>query len=176
MEGLRDHFNEVLQNMVKKQAMQRVASHYLTGLFDMIDTAIGQNGIVTPEEMEALRAKFEEIAPQFNAALQAIFESLGIFGDQAEGELSGLQKGIQGVTEETAEILAAYLNSIRYYVVDNNNKLTQVANILQDNTGMANPMLAELRSIAQRADDIYNFLFQRRENGTDSMRVFVVNA
>lgn len=175
LEGLKEHFEEVLQNLVKKQAMQRIASNYLNNLFGMIDSAIGDEGIVTPEEINDIREEFDRIAPLMNQAFQAIFNSLGLFGDQAESELSGLQKGIQGVTEETAEILAAYLNSIRYYIIDTNTKLGELVAVMQDTTGAFNPMLNELRNIKQRADDIYNFLFTRRENGTDSLRVYIVN-
>lgn len=176
LEAMKDHFNEFLQNLVKKQAMQRVASRYLSGLFDMIDAAIGDEGIVSIEEMDKIKEEFDRIAPQFSSAMQAIFESLGIFGDQASGELTGLQKGIQGVTEDTAEIIAAYLNAMRLIVIENGSKVSQLINIIQDTSGLYNPMLVELRNIKNRADDIYYFLNQRRENGTDSLRVYVVNA
>ena len=175
IDGLKEHFNEILENMVKKQAMQRVAQRFLEPLFKSIDAAIGENGVVTPEEIDAIRSQFDALAPQLSAALEAIFTSLGLFGDQANGELSGLQKGIQGVTEETAEIIAAYLNSLRYYIIDTNTKLTQLLSIAQDSTGTYNPMLAELRNIKQRVDDIYNLLYLWRETGgTPSLRVTVV--
>ena len=99
-----------------------------------------------------------------------------VFAISLPNAIDGLQKGIQGVTEQTAEIIAAYMNAIRYYVIDNNTKLGQIVGIVQDNTGAANPMLAELRSLRQRADDIHYLLNGWREtNGIDSMRVTIVN-
>lgn len=176
LEALQETFDEYLKNLVKKQAMERVAKHYLEDIFDMINDAIGDDGLVSIADMDKIREKFDSIAPQFSSAMQAIFESLGIFGDQASGELTGLQKGIQGVTEDTAEIIAAYLNAMRLIVIENGSKVSQLINIIQDTSGLYNPMLVELRNIKNRADDIYYFLNQRRENGTDSLRVYVVNA
>jgi DNA repair exonuclease SbcCD ATPase subunit len=176
LEALQETFDEYLKNLVKKQALERVAKHYLEDIFDMINDAIGDDGLVSIADMDKIREKFDSIAPQFSSAMQAIFESLGIFGDQASGELTGLQKGIQGVTEDTAEIIAAYLNAMRLIVIENGSKLSQIINIIQDTSGLYNPMLVELRNIKNRADDIYYFLNQRRENGTDSLRVYVVNA
>lgn len=174
LEALRDNFDKILQNFVKKQAMLRIAGAILEPLFKQIETA-ASDGVLDPTEMQNIMAMAEEKFPQLNEMLKTFFESMGMFGENAEGELSGLQKGIQGVTEETAEIIAAYLNSLRFYVIDTNTKVGQLVNALQDNTGVANPMLQELRNIASRADDIYSFLFQRRETGSDSLRVYVVN-
>lgn len=175
LEGLRDNFNEILENMVKRQAVMRLTDAILDPLFKEIDTAAG-DGTITNAEMDAINSLAESTFPTLNEKLKAFFQSLGMFGEQAEGELDGLQKGIQGVTEQTAEIIAAYMNAIRYYVIDNNTKLGQIVGIVQDNTGAANPMLAELRSLRQRADDIHYLLNGWREtNGIDSMRVTIVN-
>ena len=174
MEGLTEHFNEVLQNLVKKQAMQRIASRYLSCLFTMIDDAIGAEGIVTQEEMNKIKEEFDRIAPLMNEALEAIFGSLGMLGGQ-NGELDGLQKGIQGVTEDTAEIIAAYLNSIRYYIVDTNTKMGQLLSLLSDTTGIDNPMLNELRNLKLKTEEIRDFLYQRQEIGDNSLRVYVTN-
>jgi hypothetical protein len=62
------------------------------------------------------------------------------------GELSGLQRGIQGVSESTAQIIEAYLNSVRFYVADSNSKLTMIANQIIGSDETTNPMLSELRS------------------------------
>lgn len=175
LSGLQDHFNEVIENLVKRQALQRLSKTLMSGLFEMIDNA-AKNGVVTQSELDEINQFAEQQLPSWNEALKNFAQSLGFLGDQAEGELDGLQKGIQGVTEQTAEIIAAYMNAIRYYVIDNNTKLGQIVGIVQDNTGAANPMLAELRSLRQRADDIHYLLNGWREtNGIDSMRVTIVN-
>lgn len=173
MGALGEHFDELIENMVKKQAVLKVTERFLAPLYGMIDNML-EDGNLTTSEVDALRDKLAQVAPELNAALESIFGSLGLIGDNAESDLTGLQRGIQGVTEQTAEIIAAYMNSLRFYSIDSNTQIRRIASIISDNTGQANPMLAELRNIANRADDIYNFLYQRRENGTDSIRVTVV--
>lgn len=174
LSGLQDHFNEVIENLVKRQAMQRLSKTLMQDLFEMIDNA-AKNGVVTQSELDEINKFAEQQLPSWNKALKNFAQSLGFLGDQAEGELDGIQKGIQGVTEQTAEIIAAYMNTIRYYVIDNNTKLGQIISALQDSTGTFNPMVAELRNIRQQAEDIRNLLFSWRETGgVPSMRVTIV--
>lgn len=172
--GLQDNFNEMLLNIVKKQAILRVTERFLEPLFRQIDEYL-EDGSITTYEMDALRAAAESTFPELNEWLKTFFESFGNLGEAAENDLTGLQKGIQGVTEETAEIIAAYMNAIRFYSIDSNTQLRSIAAVITDNSGQLNPMLVELRNIAHRTDDIYSFLYQRRENGTDSIRVSIVS-
>lgn len=73
------------------------------------------------------------------------------------GGLSALQKGIQGVTEETAQVIEALLNSMRFYVADSNAKLTQLLNNMMEGE-TESPMLAELRAQTKWMRDIYNLI------------------
>ena len=59
--------------------------------------------------------------------------------------LSGLQRGRQGITETQADEIAAYLNTLRFLVSNSVDLLTSFYNIFSNDT-MANPMLAELRT------------------------------
>ena len=56
------------------------------------------------------------------------------------GSLSALQKGIQGVTEETAQVIEALLNSMRFYVADSNSELKNQTRILGDIYSLLNGM------------------------------------
>ncbi len=86
---------------------------------------------------------------------------------QEGGELSGLQRGIQGVTEETAQIIEAYLNSIRFFVAEQTTYLSQIA-ASYTNTEMENPMVSQLRIIAQQTTAI-NTLLQSLVRGGHSL-------
>ena len=67
--------------------------------------------------------------------------------ESTDGEsLSGLQKGIQGVTESTAEIIEAYLNSVRFFVSDTNQKLTELLERFATNDGTRSPILEQLKA------------------------------
>ena len=60
-------------------------------------------------------------------------------------DMSGLQRGIQGITETQADEIGAYLNTLRFLVSNSVDLLTSFYNIFSNDT-MANPMLAELRT------------------------------
>ena len=178
LEGLQEHFDEFMENIVKKQALIRIANQFLEPIFKKIDTYLNNGtaqGNMSLQEYNEILDMAQEKLPMLSEMLKQFAYSFGLFGDQAEGTLTGLQKGIQGVTEQTAEIIAAYMNSIRYYVIDTNTKLGQIISALQDSTGTFNPMVAELQNIRQQTEDIKTLLYGWREtSGTPSMRVTIV--
>ena len=47
-------------------------------------------------------------------------------GGGAVDSLTGLQQGIEGITEATAEVIEGYLNSIRYFIAEDNAILIQI--------------------------------------------------
>lgn len=65
---------------------------------------------------------------------------------KGDDELSSLQRGIQGLSETTGQALEALLSSIRFYVADENEKLTTLVNSIMSTDSSANPMLAELQA------------------------------
>ena len=69
-----------------------------------------------------------------NDALGALFgnlQSLGIVDNNAKNaELSALQQGIQGITEDTASALEAYMNGVSQQVYYQSDILTQIRDIL----------------------------------------------
>ena len=57
---------------------------------------------------------------------------------------STLNKGIQGVTEETANVIEAYLNSMRYFVADTNMVINNFFAAFTSLDPLQNPMYSEL--------------------------------
>lgn len=90
--------------------------------------AIGELPQLTESSVGALRDSLNAIGVSFEPIAEQI---AGIFGGQGGG-LSELQKGIQGITEDTAQIIEAYLNSIRGYVSEQVTHTKNIYNILYD--------------------------------------------
>lgn len=117
MDGFKEKFDEMMKTMIVKQAAMRVMSKILQPLFDQIDKAIGEGGELNPQEVQNIVGKFPGIIDQMdesmNAIIKPLLEAAGLgFGSAAEkGE--GLSEGIKGITEDTAQLLASYLNAIR---------------------------------------------------------------
>ena len=88
-------------------------------------------------------------------AAQKLQEGIGEyynFGELAEGQaLSNLQQGIQGITEDTASALEAYMNSVSQQVYLHSDLLTQIRDAvvgfdLDVQLGVQSQMLLQLQN------------------------------
>ena len=143
LSGLQDNFDEFVKNLFKKQATMRIASKMLEPLLKMIDEMVGEDGTVMRGQLDAVRERAAQIFPELNEALKSLWEELGI-GSDATDTLSGLQQGIQGITEATAEVIEGYLNSIRFFIAEDNMMLRQIRDAVQ--SGAGNAMYMELHT------------------------------
>lgn len=158
LEGLKEQWDEYFDNIIKKQILMRAGEKYIQPLLDEVDKAVGESGEITSSEMEKLRRMAEETSVGLNEVLTNLAENLGGFGTSASGELEGLSKGIQGITETTAQALEAILNSMRLYVIDNNKQLTEIAERVLNFENPQNPILAELKQQTEYIEEIRTFL------------------
>lgn len=164
LSGLKEEFNDFMKNIVKKQAYMKIADHWINTFGDMINASFDQYGQVNYEKLQQAMQWFtEEAMPQMDTALEdmsAFWERFGINWTGTTSNLSGLAAGIQGVTEETAQILEALLNSMRFYVADTNEQLKSILNTM-NGANDENPFLKELKnqtkylaSIDKRLDSV----------------------
>lgn len=181
LDALEGKFNEFLENTIKKQIVMRGANNILKGLYENYDAMFSEDSaggaILTPEEADAIRKLWEQSKQQLNDYLLNISKSLGLGTGEADGELSGLQAGIQGITESQAEIISAYLNSLRFFVSDNNSVMKQLRDYVIGTDDTANPMLAQLRIIAQQTSAMRTLLDSVTQSGHpkghSGIRVFI---
>lgn len=162
--GLKEEFNDFMKNIVKKQAYMKIADHWINKFGDMINASFDSYGQVNYDRLQQAMQWFTEVAmPQMDTALEdmsAFWERIGINWTGTTSNLSGLAAGIQGVTEETAQILEALLNSMRFYVADTNEQLKSILNTM-NGANDENPFLKELKnqtkylaSIDKRLDSV----------------------
>lgn len=124
LSGLEENFEEMFMNLANNQAAMQITGAFVeqwkSALGDYIND---EDTRLDPEEAAEWAARVKESFPELNAALEAFLGTIsdGLGGES--GSLSELQKGIQGVTEETAQVLEALLNSMRLYVADTNNEI-----------------------------------------------------
>lgn len=147
LSGLADNFEDFWQNIAIKQAVMGGASKIMQPFLDAVNKALENDFKLDDSEManiDQLSAKAKE---DMNAFLEQWYDRWGDFMAQGEqSELSGLQRGIQSVSESTAQIIEAYMASVRFYVADSNSKLAMIANQIVGSDETTNPMLSELRS------------------------------
>jgi len=161
LQGLQDHFDEFLQDWFTKQATMLIARKYLDTMFDQIDAAVNKNGRggveVAWDEIQDIMDTATSQFPAFSAELEEFFRRFGGFG---EGSLSGLAAGIQGMTEEQANILEAYWNSVRMYTASIDQNVAMIASALGvgGNSPSTNPQLQQLQLIAANTQATHQLL------------------
>ena len=170
LDALNEKWDEYIENIIRNQLRLRRLDNYLEPIFRMIDNMTSDN-VFTPKEAAMVQEQINKLMPELNEFWKAIADSFGISGGMADN-MTGLQKGISSITEETAQALEALLNSMRYFVSDSN---LQLRNILATLTAPApeNPFLLELKAQTEQLRTM-NSLWSRivkSENGSIALNV-----
>lgn len=168
LSGLEENFKSTMLEMVKQQAAMLISQAYVDRWKKQLEQYINPDDLeLSTDEAKKWVDAVSNSLPQLNDALTRYFEAMKQAGVDLSGggqnELSGLQLGIQSVTEETAQIIEAYLNSIRFFVAEQTTYLSQIASSF-GNTEMENPMVEQLRIIASQTTAI-NTLLQSLTRG-----------
>ena len=141
LDAIDEKMDEMIFNLIKKAATSKIVSTLLDPLYKAVDdyTKQGSEGgyDLTTNALKALAALGGELGIKINEALGAFYgnlESLNIITKDINGgeqELSALQAGIQGITEDTAGALEAYMNSVSQQSYLQSDLLTQIRDTVQ---------------------------------------------
>ena len=161
IDGLDEKFKELMQNIVVEQAVMTGASKILEPMLNSINKNLEDDFVLDSDELSEIEDLNEDARLRLDQFLKSLFGEGGVFSDyvntEANGELDGLQKGIQGITEETAQIIEGYLNSIRFFVSEKYNLLSNFVSSFT-NTEMENPIISQLKIIAVQTTSINTLL------------------
>lgn len=179
LSGLESNFKETMLEMVKQQAAMLISQAYVDRWKKQLEQYINPSDLeLSTDEARKWVNAVSTSLPQLNDALEKYFTAMQQAGVDisGSGELSGLQRGIQEIQESTAQEIAAYLNSIRFFVAEQNTYLSQIASSFS-NTEIENPMVSQLKIIASQTTAI-NELLNSLTSGGHSMggrgfRVFI---
>lgn len=132
---------------------------FLEDFDKMFDTDSIGGSSAHEDEIDKIKNAWDTMSPELSEFIRSLVESFGVASDltNKSGELSGLQRGIQGVTEETAHIIEGYLNSIRFFVAEKYRVLSEFVSSFS-NPEMENPLVAQLRIIATQTSNIHDLL------------------
>lgn len=135
LDAMNEKMDEMIYNLIKKAMTSKIVEKWLKSLYDDLDEMTSEDsegGVdLTTNELAQLAQKAGTVAEKINTDLEKFYgnlESLDIVSKaQAESkELSALQQGIQGITEETAGALEAYMNGVSKQVYLQSDILTQI--------------------------------------------------
>jgi chromosome segregation ATPase len=176
LKGLKENFKETFKDIMLQQAVMTGAGAIMKPLFDEINTALENDFVVDDTEYKNINKIADDQLGALDSFLTSFYEKYpDVF--EAASELSGLQAGIEGITEQQAEVISAYLNSIRFFVhsIDENtkllaeqgltssnmvNKLAQATNEFTSSSSQQdeNPMLSQLQMLVEQTKAINDLL------------------
>lgn len=172
MEALNEKFDDMIDNMIAKSVASYLVSKRLQKIFDEVDKMSDEKSEggaeITMNELKRLKNLIgdKSIAEQINDDLANLYGALGIaFGVNSEQEknLSALQQGIQGVTEDTAGAIEAYMNIVAQRVFEQNLYLQEIRDHLNNfdldvQLGTLSQMLLQLQQSYQVQQNIESIL------------------
>lgn len=134
LDAINEKMDDMIFNLIKKAATSKIVGTILKPLYDAVDyysSSESEGGVeFTTNEMKALADLSKQLGVDINTALGAFYgnlENLDVISkDIKSSELSALQQGIQGITEDTASALEAYMNSVSQQVYLHSDLLTQI--------------------------------------------------
>lgn len=162
LSGLDEQFDEFFNNMVKKQLLNRGMKEVLENFYSQFDGMFGaddESGAeATEAELKALKSTWDDIRIKADNVLHSITDVMGVSDDiRNKGGLGTLQKGIQGITEDQADVVAAFLNSLRFMVGEQNSYMQNIDTKCGD-IDAPNTILGQLRLIADNTASIHKLL------------------
>lgn len=160
MSGLKDTFKEMLLDMIKQQAAMNVMGKYVEQYKDWLNDYVNEyDTVFTKDEAEEYAARVQDTFGAVDEKLEGYLGAMEEFVGQFDtGELSGLQKGIQGITEDQAEVLASYWNSCRFLIANIDMTLTNVASKAFGDSNGSNSILGELKRQTEILNNISKML------------------
>lgn len=170
--GLKDNFKDFFADIIKQQLSLRYVNKFIDKWMKDLDKYINveKNDLtLTTDEAMTLANKWSEDLTGMNNGLESlagVFKSMfGAISDNVE--VDGLQKGIQGITEDQADVLTAYWNAVRFDIADIKDRFEGFYNKWTSKAEGDNPMYDALIGIKQILDSV-------RSTKGDAIRVEMV--
>lgn len=191
IEALTDKWDEYFDNLITKQLMMRATTKYIQPLLKAVDAALEETSdggtALTKSETEYIQKLREASLAGFNEYASELMDALNI-KPRGSVELSGLQEGIEGVTEATAQALESILNSMRYYLATQQadvrtirdtliSRLGSVSGAVQGTTGESSQMITILQEqtgyLKTLANNFDKVIKPNHSKGGSGIKVFL---
>lgn len=177
-EKVKDMVRDVTKNIVSQKIMEKALEkplEWLTGILD-------EKGKLDETDMDDFADKLYQVGENVVPQLTGIFDALKNKGlDLRENGSSSTTNSIKGITEETADLLASYLNAVRLDVSvirEMQGKfLPEMSEIVKSQLTQLNLIARNTLRNADAAERIekifieYNDNFNRVINGTKSLKM-----
>lgn len=130
-------------------AVAKLREKYLKEL-EQAEKNLDNSNFLNPSDADFMRDWGKDMTETLKTLFPDMMDKWGIqFGEAAESGLSGLQKGIQNISESTANEILSYLNSLIGQVFQQTTLQQQMVNLMQLNAGTNSQVLLTLRESFQ---------------------------
>ena len=180
-EKVKDMVKDVTKNIISQKIMEKALNEPLKYLTSTLD----KKGKLDETDMDELANQLYKVGDEVVPQLTGVFEALRKRGwdFRENGSSSSTKNSIKSITEDTADIIASYLNSIRLYCAEDNTNLKQLAELtksaLPEISVIAKSQLTAMNQLVTLAEhrneklgDMYNWMRSiTAETGTKSIRL-----
>lgn len=179
MDGLEKNFQEMLESMLKRQASMLITGTYIDQWKKELEKYINADDLeLTAGEAKNWVDAVTSSLPGLNQALEEYFKAMQQAGFDLTGEgegdtLTGLQRGIQSLSEPTGQALEALCESIRLFTSDSNAVLHNIYNFLLAPPAES-PLMQEMRVQTTHLASIDSLLGSVIKNSSGKGRIMRV--
>lgn len=163
VEAYRNKVKDMVKDVTKNIVSQKIMEAALSKPLDYLTNILKDKGKLDETDMDKLADQLykagDEVVPQITGIFEALKNRGWDFRDN--GSSSSTKNSIQSITEETADIIASYLNSIRLDVSVNREYIKIISDYLKN--------IPEMNAIAQSQLDAMNQLVSLAEYRNDRL-------
>ncbi len=135
------------------------------------------------EDISSLIQQLAELKPELAEQLKQLLGQWYTFGSDSDSSLSALQQGIQGITEDTAGALEAYMNGVSQQVYLQSEYLRQIVEFLSTSNGeledvkvaTLSQMLLQLQNCYQIMQSMHNMMDNWQVASGNGIRVELIS-
>lgn len=134
--ALKQKFGEMIEDMIIKTIAAQVIQKHLKGVFDYVGEMIGDDGIVSTDEVDTLTQMALEASQKVNQSMSALapfFTSIGNAFNTSLSTMGGLKEGISGASEQSISILAGYWLSHLNVTTAMAGEVSMIRHIIENN-------------------------------------------
>ena len=135
LDAIKAKMEDMVFGLVKRAMTSKIVASLLQPMYDELDRMTSKNSkggvALTTDEIRQLAQQAGITAQQIDVALGQFYGNLSKLGivsktSESDKQLSALQQGIQGITEDTAGALEAYMNGVSQQVYQHTQLLTDI--------------------------------------------------
>lgn len=182
VEAYKEKVKEMVRDVVKNIVTQKIMEKALEKPLEWLTSVLDKKGQLDETDMDTFAKILNEVGEKVTPQITGLFDAMKNNGfDMRENGSSSTTNSIKGITEETADLLASYLNAVR---LDVSVIREMQGKFLPEMSEIAKSQLTQLNLIArntlrnadaaERIEKIfieYNDNFNRVINGTKSLKM-----